>query len=195
MSLNDNAYRLTRPHLTNISGTLAERPALLDELTSAAKPGNDGAAGGSSGAFVPVNVSAIALLQDIEREARDHHRELTGAATGKLADIIRTWAVDSINAEWYAFLERVTLGWIDRIENLLRPAKPRRKMMLPCPSCGQTFHGPERAVCLTVNCWGDDERMTHPAQWDVRCESCGAQWTGDTLKWLLAALQTEGANA
>jgi hypothetical protein len=165
----------------------------LSELREAVKPGSDGCAGGTSGGTViPINPSAVDLLAEISREAHVDYIELHGTRyRGPLEGLLQTHA--DLDGEWGAYLEGVLLGWVDKINDLLHPAKPRRKLNVECPACGQRFHGPERAVCLTADCWGPEEQMLQPAAWHVQCEGCGAEWAGDNLKWFLAALHAKAA--
>lgn len=191
MSLRANIQELTETHLKmGPTGKPVQAPSLLSELRAAVKPGNDGGGGGaSSSAPIPINPDAVDLLSSITHEANVDYFEIHGVRyRGPLEGLLQTH--DRLNDEWGAYIEGVTLGWIDRINGLLRPTKPRRKLGVECPSCGQRFHGEGREVCLTADCWGPNEEMLHPAAWHVRCEGCGAVWVGDDLKWLIAALNT-----
>lgn len=187
MSLSDNAHRLTEAHMTVQDGRYAKVPALLDQLENAVKPGSAG--GRSGGMSLPINVEAIDLLRSMDGEARDYMHELSPGWRGTLRDAIRFWAREDISGEDMAFYEHVTLDWCDLITGLLKPKKPRRKMPIPCPSCGVKFHGDERAYALTANCWDAEEDLMHPQFWDVSCSACGAAWFGDELRWLTAALK------
>lgn len=189
MTLRQSIQELTETHLKmGPTGNPVQAPSLLSELRAAVKPGNDGGtSGASSSAPIPINPDAVDLLSSITHEAHVDYVEIHGTRyRGPLEGLLQTHA--SLDGEWEAYLEGVTIGWIDRINGLLRPTKPRRKLGVECPSCGQRFHGEGRAVCLTADCWGPEEQLLHPSAWHVRCEGCDAEWVGDNLKWLIAAL-------
>lgn len=194
MTLRGNIQELTETHLKmGPAGKPVQAPSLLSELRAAVKPGSDGGSGGaSSSAPIPINPDAVDLLREISEGAATDLWEMRGFAISKpcsIEQVIR--GLDpAIDFDWHAYLERVTLEWVDAINGMLRPTKPRRKLGVECPSCGQRFHGVERAVCLTADCWGPNEEILHPAAWHVQCEGCGAEWVGDDLKWLIAALNT-----
>jgi len=193
MSLAQHIHTLTRPHLPD-GAKIGDnqRPALLTELRAAVYPGSDGGGGTNGGRPTPINADAVDLLTQIQHDARVDYVEIHGERfRGPVEALLQSHG--DLTDEWDAYLERVTLEWIDAIETLLRPAKPRRKLGIECPSCEQRFHGPDRATCLTANCWGPEEEVLHPAQWHVRCEGCGAEWSGDTLRWFVAAVQSQAA--
>ena len=171
-----------------------QRDALFVELDAAVKPGNDGGNGGKSGPPIPINPSAIDLMVAIKRDAHADHYEMRGFRfKGTVTELLDSYLVPvfaDLNDEWTEYLEHVTMDWVDRIDALVRPRKPRRKLAVPCPHCGETFHGDEREVCLTANCWGADETMLPQHQWDVRCGLCGNEWVGhDAMVWFLKAMQ------
>ena len=198
MSLSDNAHRLTEAHMALQDGRYAKVPALLDQLEQAIRGELHNGNAGGGGTALPVSVEALDLMRSMEGEGRDYMAELCPSFRGDLKAMVRFWATESISGEDHAFYEHVTLDWIDLIEGMVAPKKPRRKMPVPCPSCGDTYHGEERSIALTANCWDKDEKMLHPSFWDVSCGACGASWYGEELKWLTAALkasQTEGVEA
>lgn len=188
MSLADNATRLCDEHMTEQDGRYVKVPALLDQLENAVKTNAGRGLGGGSNPL-PINLDAIDLLRSMEGEARDYMAELSPSWRGTLRDAIRFWAREDITGEDTAFYEHVTLDWCDLITGLLKPKKPRRRMPVPCPSCGVKFHGDERAYALTANCWDAEEELMHPEFWDVSCSACGAAWVGDEIDWLRSALK------
>lgn len=188
-TLTQNVHELTRPHLP-AGATLNTEPvpALLEQIEKATRPDRSGgASAGSDEPKVPVDVGAISLLQDISTAARQDHYELFGHDTAPLAALIQAFAAVEY-PEWVAYLERITGEWCADITGYLNPTKPRRRLNLPCPSCGVHLHGADRKVALTLNCWGDDETMLHPSAWDANCAACGAAWEGEELRWLSSAL-------
>jgi hypothetical protein len=193
MSLNDSVHRLTRPHLTHSGdGSLQQMPALLAELRLAVTPGQNGYGGGASGPPIPIDPAALDLIRAIESEARRDYAEAIGKYwTGTLETLLQAYPDAPISAEWEAYLEGVTLGWVDQITSMLWPVKPRRKLTgKTCPACGLALHGDERAVCLSLGCWDDDGNLAKIGEWDIECAGCGAEWAGDQVAWLLRALDT-----
>lgn len=194
MSLNDSVHRLTRPHLTQTrDGSLREVPALLAELRLAVTPGHAGSAGAKDGGQpIPINPNALDLISAIEKEARADYAEATGNAwTGTLEALLQSYPATNLSNEWEAYLERVTLEWVTTITGMLWPERPRRKLVgKVCPSCGLALHGDDRAVCLSLGCWDDDGNLAKIGSWDIECASCGAEWAGEQVAWLLRALDT-----
>lgn len=193
MTLEDSIHQLAREHLrTGPDGKAHKVPALLDELRKAVTPGRNSSGGGASGPPIPIDPDALDLLAEIDRAAKTDYYEMTGVRWAKDVDALLPWVAGlDLTPEWRAYLERVTLEWIDRINALLWPVKPRRKLTgKTCPSCGQTYHGEERKVTLSLGCWDDDGNLARIGDWDIACAGCDAQWTGDQVSWLLTALDT-----
>lgn len=188
MTIRDNVHRLTSEHLSLIDGRPVKVPALLDQLDSAAQPGESGSKG--SGAPLPINVDAVALYQDIEREARDHQFEMVAHESRcSLRTLLGLWANGAVTTtEWEAFLEHATLDWCDRIVALVQPTKPPRRIHRPCPACGVLYGGDDRRPGLHLHCWDDDGGMAKPGDWRCECVHCGAAWNGDQLGWLSRAV-------
>ena len=194
MTLADNVHRLTSEHMTLVDGRPVKVPALLDRLEEGASPGSDG--GRSAGSPLPINVGAVDLMREIRAEALDAHWEMHATEyRGSLRGLLRLWARPGTlqTAEWEAYLEHVTLDWVDRIEALLKPSKPPRRISLPCPACGEKFAGEERKPALHLHCWGDDEAMLPPGEWRAECVACGAGWDAkEQMAWLVRAVTSEG---
>lgn len=193
MTLKDHVHQLTRDHLkTGPDGKAHKVPALLDELRAAVTPGNSMSGGGASGAPSPINVSALDLLGEIEGESRRDYYEITDTGwQSTLEELLQHYSGMDMTPEWSAYLERVTLEYVDKINTLLWPVKPRRKLVgKVCPSCGWATYGEERKTCLSLGCWDDAGNMRAIGTWDVECASCEAGWSGDQVGWLLRALDT-----
>ena len=195
MSLQDNIHVLTREHLSqDKQGNLRTIPALLAELRLAVTPGrNSSSGGGSEGAPIPIDPTALDMLGLIENEARKDYAEATGAVwQGDLEALLQSYPHGQISAEWEAYLARVTLGWVDTITAYLWPVKPRRKLTgKTCPACGQSKYGEDRKVALSLGCWDMDGNLAKIGDWDIACAGCEAQWSGDQVSWLLRALNTK----
>lgn len=192
-SLSDNIHQLCREHLrTGPDGKPHKVPALLDELRNAVTPGNSMSGGGASGPPIPINAEALDLLREIEATAKTDYQEMTGLNWTKDLDRLLPWITGlDLTPEWNAYLERVSLEWIDKIQAMLWPVKPRRKLTgLRCPSCGETNYSEERKVCLSLGCWDDTGNMRPIGDWDIECAGCNAGWSGDRVTWLLRALDT-----
>jgi hypothetical protein len=193
MTLKDSVHQLSRPHLrTGPDNRPHKVPALLDELRAAVTPGNSMSGGGASGAPSPINVSALDLLGEIESETRRDYYEITDTGwQSTLEDLLQRYAGMDLTPEWAAYLERVTLEYVDKINALLWPVKPRRKLVgKVCPSCGWATYGDERKVCLSLGCWDSEGNMRKIGDWDIECAGCEAGWAGDQVSWLLRALDT-----
>lgn len=150
--------------------------------------------GEASGAPSPINVSALDLLAEIEAAAKAEYHEMTGVHWTKSLERLLPWIAGlDLTPEWDAYLSRVSLEWVDKINTLLWPVKPRRKLTgKVCPSCGEAYYGEERKVCLSLGCWDDDGNMRPIGTWDIECAGCEAGWSGDQVSWLLRALDTPG---
>jgi hypothetical protein len=194
-ALQDSVHRLTREHLaTDKNGILRVTPALLAELRLALTPGrNSSGNGGSEGAPIPIDPTALDMLRDIEEEARKDYAEATGSAWhGELEALLQSYPHAQITAEWETYLARVVLGWVDTITAYLWPVKPRRKLVgKVCPSCGSATYGEERKTCLSLGCWDSEGGMKKIGDWDIECASCEAGWSGEQVGWLLTALDAK----
>lgn len=177
MTLASHINDLTRPHIPPGSIGGERVPPLLDQLAAAVHPSQAGGASGGSKLRIPIDSHAMSIWQDIDHEARRYQQGMTGDTSGTLAGIIQSWET---LADLDQFLERVTLGWCDRIRELLEPRKPYRPNA-PCPHCGEKFVGEERAQALAVY-WRDaDGNPAHPSEWTMECAACQAAWSGDDL--------------
>lgn len=193
MTLQDSVHQLCRPHLrTGPDGKPHKVPALLDELRNAVTPGRNSSGGGASGPPIPIDPDAMDLLAEIEADAKRDYQDMTGVRWTKTLEALLPWMVSlDLTPEWAAYLERVTLEWVDKINAHLWPTKPRRKLTgLRCPSCGETNYGEERKVCLSLGCWDDTGNFRPIGDWDIECAGCQAGWSGDRVTWLLRALDT-----
>ena len=194
MSLRDNVFQLTSEHLKmDRDGKPYKVPALLDELRAAVTPGNSMSGGGASGAPSPINVSALDLLAEIEGGARSDYLEMAGVAwTGTLERLLPWIANLDLTPEWDNYLTHVTSDWLDKINAMLWPVKPRRKLTgMKCPSCSESTYGEERKVCLSLGCWDDDGNLAKIGTWNIECGGCEAGWSGDRVTWLLRAFDTQ----
>jgi hypothetical protein len=193
MTLQDHVHQLCREHLKMDRDNKPHKvPALLDELRAAVTPGNSMSGGGASGSPSPINVSALDLLAEIEGGARSDYLEMAGVAwTGTLERLL-PWITNlDLTPEWDSYLTHVTSDWLDKINAMLWPVKPRRKLVgKVCPSCGWATYGEERKTCLSLGCWDDDGNMRAIGTWDIECASCEAGWAGDQVTFLLRALDT-----
>jgi len=196
MGLTDNIHQLSREHMrTGPDGKAHMVPALLEELRNAVTPGNSMSGGGASGAPSPINVSALDLLGEIETAAKTDYYEMTGIRWTKSLERLLPWIAGlDLTAEWDNYLSHVTQDWVDKINALLWPVKPRRKLVgKVCPSCGWATYGEERKTCLSLGCWDSEGAMKKIGDWDIECASCEAGWTGEQMIFLLRALDTHEA--
>lgn len=192
MGLADHVHRLCNEHLTLIDGRPVKVPALLDELDRAigSSVGPSGSSKGSASPL-PIDADALDLRARIHAEILETHEEMIGepfrSAPRRLLGL---WANGGATTpEWEAYIERLSLEWIDSIEAKLgMKARARKLTGIQCPSCGQSMHGEEREVCLSLACYGDDGAMLAHHAWSVACAACGAVWGGQEMAWLLKAL-------
>ena len=177
MTLAGNVHRLTRPHLSTMGGKIATVPPMLTQLTMEGRAPSHAT---SSETPLPVSVRAIALWQDMEHEARDHQYARTGDDSGGLWQIVQSWEYVA-DEEWVAYLERVTLDFIDRITATIDPPRRRRPLRQPCASCGERWFydaDGQRSEAVTAWVWDEDGSVSKVETWDVKCLCCGAQWVG-----------------
>lgn len=183
MSLRMNIHTLTREHYSrDHAGRLARAIPLLEQLTAGA-----GNAGGSAGSEtpLPVSVSAIALWQDLEFEAKDIQYRRTGNDRGGLWEITAGWSgIDDPehgDPHWAAYLEDVTGDWIVRITELINPvSRSRRPLRRPCAACGNRWHweNDSRREAVTAWVWDEEGEIAPVDLWEVSCRACGGQWIG-----------------
>lgn len=196
MSFSDNAHQLAREHLrTGPDGKPHKVPALLDELRNAVTPGRNSSGGGAAGPPIPIDPDALDLLNEIEAQAKTDYHEMTGVRWTKGVDSLLLWVTGlDLTPEWDSYLDRVTMEWLDSINALLWPVKPRRKLTgKTCPSCGQATYGEERKVALSLGCWDAEGGMRPIGLWDIACAGCEAAWVGEQVAWLLKALDAPDA--
>ncbi|MFJ2619705.1 hypothetical protein [Glutamicibacter sp. NPDC087344] len=140
---------------------------------------------------IPVDVGAISLYQDIDREARDEHWQLFKADQTTLPEVIQAFD-DVITTDelpkWPEHLSRITDAWAKQIHDYLNPTKPPRKINRPCPSCGEHHYGESREIALVLYCYDDEGVMLRWGQWSAECRACAARWESDQLDWLSKVL-------
>lgn len=188
MSLADNIHRLTREHLTQMNGGLVSMPSLLVQLDAAVTAETRAGSHGGGGKGLPIGSGALSLLQDITRAARDEQQQRTGTGIGQVGVIIQSW-VDERDTEMIAYLEHVTLDWIDQIRAIINPTKPPWRPAVPCPSCGVIYDRNGNGPGMRVHCWAEDEGLRPPGEWTAECIHCGAGWTAENISWLSRVLE------
>lgn len=179
MSLASNINQLINTHVDyNRVGKIVKVKPLLSQLSESERVGGSST---TSERPIPANVNAIALMQNIYDETIKHQYAMTGNYDGSLWEILAEW-VTIKDSEWQAFLDHVTLDWIDDIKRTIDPPRPRRPLMQPCSSCGNKYTPGEdgkRIPAVTAWVWDNSgEHVAKPDSWEVRCDSCGAQWIG-----------------
>lgn len=195
MSLAQHIHTLTRPHLPS-GATIGTQPVppLLEELDHAVHPAPTGRQSTSRDETpLPISAGAVDLQQTITNQAVIDLWDMRGITLAKpraLADVIQAFD-PPVDAEWSAYLERITGEWCDSIRGLVNPRKPRYKMHRPCPACGLLFSDNEHTPALSANFWDEYEHMMHPSKWDASCGACGAEWAGDQLQALAPQLSTD----
>jgi hypothetical protein len=191
MTLADNIHTLTSEHMTMTdTGEFTKVAPLLAQLRAACTSDFAVSRGGGGGGGLVVNSKAVKVENEIREQALNEHFEMTGTEyRGGFVKLIRSWS--ALEGDWAAYIERVTLDWLDDIRTILEAKRPPWRPSLPCPACGQRFYGVEREPCLAVHYWDHDaEAIAPPSSWIAKCDGCGAEWNGDNLKWLRAASDT-----
>lgn len=187
MTLRSNVHALTTDHLTDTPLGLATAPPLIRQLESAIKPNKGGGGSGSGKRADIIDMTALALWEEIAADIGIHTME-TGLPTSQdRIEMLKGWVALEDDPDWSDFLTHATLDWCDRITALLSPIRPYHPSE-PCPSCGLRFHGEDNAPPLSVHYLGADGKITHPHQWRMECESCGAEWSGDILGKIARAM-------
>jgi len=180
MTLRANVHALTRDHLTNTPFGPAKAAPLIRQLEAAIKPNKSTSGGGASGRGEVINLSALALWEEIAADIGIHTIEAGLTPKPDRIESLRQWEMLDGDPDWADFLEHVTLDWCDRIAALLSPLKPWHPAQ-PCPACGMRFYGEESAPTLSVHYLGSDGQIAHPETWRMDCGGCGAEWEGDSL--------------
>lgn len=180
MTLRSNIHALTSDHLTDTPLGLATAPPLIRQLEAAIKPNKATSGGGASGKGDIINMTALALWEEVAADIGIHTMEAGLPTSQDRIEMLKGWSALEDHPDWGDFLMHVTLDWCDRIAALLSPLKPYHPSG-PCPSCGIEFHGEERTPPLNVHYLGTDGHQLHPHEWRMDCANCGATWSGDTL--------------
>lgn len=196
MTIAQFAHRLTRPHLSFMpDGKAGQVPSLIQELREAINHSTSGGNGSSDGQPLPFDTKALELLKFFEQDAGEHHRHRYGTIhRGTLETLIQKIADDQQHPttpdDWETFFEHWMSDWCDLIDDMLRPTKVRTLDSTPCPACNQTTHGKERETCLAIHCYipGQGRDLKPIEAWTAECRACGATWSGDTMKYLLASI-------
>lgn len=190
MTLADHIHQLVRPHMTRRpDGKITRQDALLDQLATAIHTnGRDGSATSEPG--LPINGRALDLWKTIDTQVRQEELERAGTMRGIPGQIIERWETEQRH-NWVSHLEHVTLDLIDQITQLLDPPPKRRKLREPCPACGEQWDytgDGDREPCLTAGTHDEHGAMLKPADYDVSCSACGAEWRGQSLTWVLQVI-------
>lgn len=194
--MRDLIHQLTRDHVRDGK----YRVSLLAELQGETTPGRNTSGGSPKDELkLPVAAGTIDLYQRIRKEAYDNLWKWKHVlCAGTVEDTIQAFAYAGEGddpGENIEYFTKLLQGWVDSIENLLRPSKPRRKIHAPCPACNEKYFGDERTVALTANIWDEHEKIMPPGSWDVVCGACGAEWKGEQLNFHVAALHTSKVSA
>lgn len=181
MTLTMNVHMLTSPHVArDQQGRYGTAQPLLKQLTAEAVTRGESV---GSEKPLPIGIKAVALWQDMEREARNHQYARTGDSTGGLWQITESWR-NVEDDEWTPYLEHVTSDWIARITNVIDPPRPRRPLRQPCVACGERWvydADGVRSEAVTAWVWDEEGGIAGADGWDVSCASCSAQWVGNEV--------------
>lgn len=191
MTLRDNIHQLIRAHLTKRpDGKIVRQDSLLDQLASAVHTSKGGRRD-TSETPLPINAAAIELWKSLDTQVRREEADRTGRPSGTLGGLIAGWENEQ-RTEWVQHLEHATLDLIDQINELLDPPPKRRKLREPCPACGEQWvydrATGDRDPCLTAGTHDEEGAMRQPADYDVACAACGAEWRGENLTWVLQVI-------
>lgn len=183
--------RLTRPHkvvLMRDDGSKLEatEDALIQQLRDAIVSGNSKSGAAGNKARLPLDASALDLLESIRREANDAWAE----ASGGHAD--NPDAVETIVALWSAAVgdesERSLERWVRQITDLLVPPSIA-PIDAPCVSCGVRDVASDRdgETVMSRALRFVRDRITGET-FEARCVACGESWTPDQFLWFARAI-------
>jgi hypothetical protein len=191
VTLRLNVDTLVNDHLTTgPDGSLVHAEALLNRLEAAVHPTNGGGATTqATKAKLPLDAGALALWQDLEREARDNQWEML-ATTGTLRGILRSWAASVPYPGWKDHLTTVTERMVERVRAYLDPVKVYRPSA-PCPACGVRFHGEDRHPVLSVVLESAPGVWLPVTEHVLTCAACGAEWAGEAYMWITRSIRAD----
>ena len=195
LKLDQNVNTLTRETThrldTDAGPKYVKANSLLDQLREAVESSMKGGGGRAQKNTLPLNADALDLLNDIKTTATEYWSLFTQTHTvhGTLENRIQTWAANtrSHREEATQTAERITTGWIKRIESLFNPPNIR-PLQKPCPHCSRLKADVEkdgetvRTWALTVDVTGDRR------EWHASCAWCGAEWANEDMGTLLTSL-------
>lgn len=190
MSLRVLTQELTEPHLKMRGQEVTKRPAKISELRLAITHSNGEGGDTSAGKPLPLDGQALQLLMDMERMAgEDHQNRYEERYFGTLEGLIAKIGKDDHSPEWESWFNQIFQEWADRIDALIRPTKVRRLDGISCPACGLSRHGEDNETCLIIRCYEEGTKdLSKVSEWSAECRGCSAQWSGDTMKYLLAVI-------
>lgn len=191
--LQDHIHVLTRDHMRRTlapEGTIyaTERP-LLSVLRGVVGNGSDRGKKGSKGrgSSAPVDLTALALWQDITTTAAAWHRRHCtpgpGAEPELAVKLQEVTAADLTPAESVLIQEQLET-WINRIRGHLEPPV-RLTLQGECPECGNGHISEDT---------DDGQVVFNPAlvayETHAECRACGATWAGPDMHVLADRLRT-----
>jgi hypothetical protein len=191
MTYHEVLQRLTSAHRVVVlrddgSKLEAIEDGLIQQLRDAIVSGNSKSGASGNKARLPLDATALDLIELIKREANDAWEEVSGGRANNPD------AVETIVALWAAAVgddaDTLLRRWERRITDLLVP--PRfAEIDAPCVSCGVKEIPQERdgeTVSVKALRFVRD-RMTGET-FEARCIACDESWTPDQFMWFTLAI-------
>lgn len=188
-ALREAVVELTRDHTRTVKGILGTEPPLLRLLEVAIKSNTSGGAGGGGRAknSAPLDVSALALWEDIARVVGNHwpgRLDLSRQRT-HLIDRLTAWTNVVAGGDNEAHLLEFCTYWIKQIRELLEPKQRIPLRGVSCIGCKEAWVYEEQdgertylpALMATIS-----EEHQHGVE--VQCLACSERFSGLGLQLL-----------
>ncbi|MDQ0735318.1 DUF7341 domain-containing protein [Arthrobacter agilis] len=199
--VHSNVHQLTREHtrrhkaMYRVDGELITEdvhgtvPSLLDQLRKCIGASAGGNTGGAATAGLPLDVSALNLLEEIKGKCAERYQTWAGVARVPTSDVegnLRRWVAHLLSAgdKDVEDARLATAGWVSAILAIVHPQRST-EIVGACPHCGwakqEVVVDGETKICSVLIAVGGT----------VTCQSCAAQWEGEQLHWLRDAMSAK----
>ncbi|NKY60380.1 DUF7341 domain-containing protein [Nocardia flavorosea] len=155
----------------------------LQELRFGEKQGSESVRRATHGSAAPGNVSAISLLDDIDRTVRSWWPNVDSAEHQPTVARLYTlcdwpWTPDEL-----ADLKRMTRTveqWVERANSMLAPDQRHTyELRAACPSCGETYLSVDDGAGEMVR-----KYVLQASQSSAECLACGMNWAPENYRAL-----------
>lgn len=187
--LREVVVELTRDHTRTVGGILGTEPPLLRLLEVAIRSSTSGGEGGGgrSKNSAPLDVTALALWEDISRIVGDHWPGRADLARQRthLMDRLTAWTNVVAGGENEEHLLEFCIYWRNQIRELLEPKQLIPLRGVSCMGCKEAWVVEEKEgehVYVPALRASISERHKHGVE--VRCLHCEETWSGLGLQLL-----------